>query len=97
MRSWQVAWCSIPLFRFDGPFLQSRDGRRQFLGDKFCHLRHRNAKKDDGLTPESIQYHALMAKYLDDKEVGELWRRYKPLAGQDSIADLAVALIRKLV
>jgi hypothetical protein len=38
-----------------------------------------------------------MARDITDKEIGELWRLYKPLAGQDSIADLAVALIRKLV
>jgi hypothetical protein len=38
-----------------------------------------------------------MAKEIEDKEVGELWRRYKPLQGQDTTADLVIMLIRKLV
>jgi len=37
-----------------------------------------------------------MPKHLENKEVGELWRRYKPLEG-DSTADLVLGLIRKLV
>ena len=34
---------------------------------------------------------------LEDKRIGELWRRYRPLQGKDAVADLVLALIRKLV
>jgi hypothetical protein len=34
---------------------------------------------------------------LQDKEIGELWRRYKPLEGNDATADLVMGLLRKLV
>jgi hypothetical protein len=34
---------------------------------------------------------------LPDREIGELWRRYKPLEGQDASTDLIIALVRKLV
>jgi hypothetical protein len=34
---------------------------------------------------------------LQDNDIGELWRRYTPLQGQDDHADLVVALIRKLI
>jgi hypothetical protein len=34
---------------------------------------------------------------LQDKEMGELWRRYKWLEEQDAIADLVMALLRKLI
>ena len=34
---------------------------------------------------------------LQDMEIGQLWRRYKPLEGGDANADLVLALIRKLI
>ena len=34
---------------------------------------------------------------LDDKHIGELWRRHRPLEGGDDHADLILALIRKLI
>jgi hypothetical protein len=34
---------------------------------------------------------------LQDKDIGELWRRYRPLHGSDAVADLILALIRKLI
>ena len=34
---------------------------------------------------------------LQDKQIGELWREYKPLKGKDAAADLVVALLRKLI
>ena len=34
---------------------------------------------------------------LQDMEIGQLWRRYKPLKGADANADLVLALIRKLI
>jgi hypothetical protein len=34
---------------------------------------------------------------LQNKEIGELWRRYKPLEGRDATAELVMALLRKLV
>lgn len=34
---------------------------------------------------------------LTDHEVGDLWRRYRPLQGTDPTADLILGLIRKLV
>ncbi len=34
---------------------------------------------------------------LHDNEIGQLWRRYKPLEGQDATADLVMALLRKLI
>jgi hypothetical protein len=37
------------------------------------------------------------ARKLEDDEIGELYRRYKPLQGKDPTADLILALIRKLV
>jgi hypothetical protein len=36
-------------------------------------------------------------KKLDDKDIGELWRLYRPVQGRDPGADLVLALIRKLV
>jgi hypothetical protein len=36
-------------------------------------------------------------KTLQNREIGELWRRYKPLEGRDDTADLVLAMIRKLV
>ena len=32
-----------------------------------------------------------------DAEIGELWRRYRPLEGRDDHAGLILALIRKLI
>jgi len=37
------------------------------------------------------------ARKAEDHEVGELYRRYQPLQGEDPTADLLLALIRKLV
>ena len=34
---------------------------------------------------------------LQNTDIGELWRRYKPLEGRDDHADLILALIRKLI
>jgi hypothetical protein len=34
---------------------------------------------------------------LQNKEIGELWRPYKPLEGRDATAELVMALLRKLV
>jgi hypothetical protein len=34
---------------------------------------------------------------LMDKEIGDLWRLYRPLEGRDKYADLVMALLRKLV
>jgi hypothetical protein len=36
-------------------------------------------------------------KTLQNREIGELWRRYKPLEGKDDTADLVIAMIRKLI
>ena len=33
---------------------------------------------------------------LQDRYIGDLWRKYKPLEGRDDHADLILALIRKL-
>lgn len=41
--------------------------------------------------------HASSLRELQDEDIGELWRRYRPLQGKDAVADLALALIRKLV
>ena len=34
---------------------------------------------------------------LQDEEIGELWRQYRPLEGQNTNADLVMALLRKLI
>jgi hypothetical protein len=34
---------------------------------------------------------------LQDTDIGQLWRKYRPLEGRDDHADLILALIRKLV
>lgn len=34
---------------------------------------------------------------LQNTDIGELWRKYRPLEGQDDQADLILALIRKLI
>jgi hypothetical protein len=34
---------------------------------------------------------------LQNTEIGELWRRYRPLEGRNRQADLILALIRKLI
>jgi hypothetical protein len=34
---------------------------------------------------------------LQDKQIGDLWREYKPLKGKGAAADLVLALLRKLV
>ena len=34
---------------------------------------------------------------LEDRYIGDLWRRYKPLEGRDDQADLILALIHKLI
>ena len=34
---------------------------------------------------------------LQNNDIGELWKRYKPLEGRDDHADLILALIRKLI
>ena len=34
---------------------------------------------------------------LQDSDIGELWRQYRPLEGRDDHADLILALIRKLI
>jgi hypothetical protein len=34
---------------------------------------------------------------LQNTDIGELWRTYKPLEGRDDHADLILALIRKLI
>jgi hypothetical protein len=36
------------------------------------------------------------ATELEDKRVGELWRKYRPMEGKDRTADLALAPIRKM-
>jgi hypothetical protein len=33
---------------------------------------------------------------LQDKQIGDLWRQYKPLEGKDATTDLVLALLRKL-
>ena len=63
----------------------------------FC-LRCAQHFVDECLCPEIIQYRLAMAKEeLEDKDIGEWWRRYRPLVGRDDQADLVVALVRKLV
>jgi hypothetical protein len=52
------------------------------------------------LQPESIfsiVANMTIRPQLQDKEIGELWRRYKPLEGNDATADLVMGLLRKLV
>jgi hypothetical protein len=34
---------------------------------------------------------------LQNNDIGELWKRYKPLEGGDDHADLVLGLIRKLI
>ena len=34
---------------------------------------------------------------LQDVEIGELWRKYRPLEGRDDHANLILALLRKLI
>jgi hypothetical protein len=34
---------------------------------------------------------------LEDQQIGELWRKYRPMEGKDTTADLVIALIRKMV
>ena len=65
---------------------------------KTSRLRCAQHLADECLCPEIIQYRLAMAKEeLEDKDIGELWRRYRPLEGRDDQADLVVALVRKLV
>ena len=40
---------------------------------------------------------ATTRRELQDSEIGDLWRRYKQVEGQDASTDLIVALLRKLV
>jgi hypothetical protein len=44
-----------------------------------------------------IIFSAMVKPELSNRDIGELWRRYRPLEGRDHHADLIVALIRKLI
>lgn len=35
--------------------------------------------------------------HLNYKQIGDLWRQYRPITGKDAAADLILALLRKLV